>query len=307
MNQSDNQDDSSSNEFAISVGDDLLAEALNAVEKRLYSKQESEDGADSDVEIDIEFDLDGSVDFDNILGDESIDLDTDMEIPVSSNNHQTQALKQELENVKAQLKKALQAQASSKEAERDARDENRRTLLKQKRLIDANAQLNLDIQDLRDTQKQWEQMVSDLKADAANQSSERANQRNRLKRDVDEAKRAGTERVLKHLMVPLDHIELALKHVGDSAGEDPIISGFIAAIKEVKEALGKAGLSTVEALVGGEFNPEVHEAIARAHSKEVERSHILEVHRSGFMLDGKLYRPSQVTVSGGDDPDLLNE
>ena len=300
MKEKNNEEGTAGSEFSISIGDDLLAEALDAVEKRLYSKQEPSDGDEAEIEFDIEVELDGDAEFDNLLGGEAPE-------GLSEEGSKGEDLRGELANVKSQLVQARQEQKTATEAARDARDENRRSQLKQKRLIDTNAQLNLDIQDLRETLKRWELMVADLKSQATDQNAERANQRNRLKRDVDDAKRTSTERVLKHLMVPMDHIDLALKHLGTDDQGSAVISGFMAAIHELREGLGKAGLSAVEAEVGVEFNPELHEAIARTFSEDVPRSHIIEVHRRGFMLDGRLYRPSQVTVSGGADPELLNE
>ena len=306
MKENNNEDGNSGNEFSISIGDDLLAEALNAVEKRLYSKQELKDGEAPEIEFDIEVEVDDDSGFDNLLGGEPLEIFEELGelAPQSEDNS---ALRKELARLKSELAQARQEQKTSKEAARDARDENRRTQLKQKRLIDTNAQLNLDAQDLRDTLKHWEQMVAELKSQAADQNTERANQRNRLKREVDDAKRTSTEKVLKHLMVPMDHIDLALKHIGNSKQDNAVIDGFMAAIHELREGLGKAGLSAVEAEAGTEFNPELHEAIARIYSEDIPHSHIIEVHRRGFMLNGRLYRPSQVTVSGGQNPDLLDE
>ncbi len=306
MNESDNQDETEINEFSISIGDDILAEALNAVEKRLYTKPEPGEVEESEIEFDIEVDLEEGMEFDNLLGDETLDELLAANNTRGPSNNGDDALREEISGLRTELELAQQAQNTATEAARDARDESRRTMLKHKRLVDANAQLNLDVQDLRDTLKQWEKMVSDLKAQAENQNSERASHRNRLKRDVDDAKRTSTERILKHLMVPMDHIDLALKHLDDTT-DNVVIDGFLASVRELREGLEKAGLSVVDADPGMEFNPEVHEAIARIYSKDVPRSHIIEMHRRGFMLEGKLYRPSQVTVSGGEDPDLSNE
>jgi molecular chaperone GrpE len=105
----------------------------------------------------------------------------------------------------------------------------------------------------------------------------------------------------------MDHIELALKHFDSTDQDNAILDGFMTGIRELRVGFSKAGLSIIDASPGSEFNPELHEAIARVYSVDIPRTHIVEEHRRGFLLDGKLYRPSQVSVSGGDDPDLVDQ
>ena len=62
--------------------------------------------------------------------------------------------------------------------------------------------------------------------------------------------------------------------------------------------LRKFGLEQISA-VGEPFDPNLHEAIARVPWEGKPEGTVLDESRKGYLLNGRLLRPSQVTVAHG--------
>lgn len=90
----------------------------------------------------------------------------------------------------------------------------------------------------------------------------------------------------------LDSLDLALnmyKNEQDKAGIELITKQFMT-------ALGTLGVKEIEAN-GKEFDPKVHEAVAKEDSDEHESNQIIEVLRKGYTLNDKVLRPTMVKVA----------
>ena len=81
--------------------------------------------------------------------------------------------------------------------------------------------------------------------------------------------------------------------------KDTPIHGLKMSILELQKALKKIKLVKVKAKPGATFDPEIHEAIARAPHDKIKANQIIEVHRSGYTFEKRLLRAAQVSVSSG--------
>jgi len=281
-------------DFSINVGDDLLAEALQAVEKRLYSGEQGEEGhPKSSEEDDIEILIPGG--FEDIEIDTSeLDLDFDED---ESSDFENEAF----EGLKEQLRKALEQNAELESRTRDAKDEARRLALKVKRLSENNAQLKIDVRDGKVNLKTWQDMVADFKAAAQDNESNQSQLRAKHKRDLEDATSSGLAKSLKVLLTPIDHIEMSFKHLGEEIEKDTPLHGLKMSFEEFLKTLEKIKLVKVKADPGTRFDPENHEAIARVEDKNFNDNEITEVHRSGYRYGKRLLRAAQVTVCGRQD------
>lgn len=115
--------------------------------------------------------------------------------------------------------------------------------------------------------------------------------------------RANTD-LMEEILPVLDHQDLAFSSLTDEVKADPVVQGFKLVSDQLVTALGKFGLTPIDA-EGQDFDPNVHEAISHLPSADVEENHVIVQTRRGYMLANRLLRAAQVVVSSGapDEPD----
>ena len=69
-------------------------------------------------------------------------------------------------------------------------------------------------------------------------------------------------------------------------------------LKGLINTLEKAGLKEVEAM-GKPFDPNFHEAISQQPDDTVPPKHVIMEMQKGYLLNGRLIRPSMVVISQG--------
>ena len=110
------------------------------------------------------------------------------------------------------------------------------------------------------------------------------------------------------LLPALDSLEQALRHMPEYRKSEVGVSdgsfgekyqnwqtGVNGIVTQLDKALGELGVNKVEA-VGKKFDPHFHEAIREVESAEEDGTVVDEL-QTGFLLNGKLIRPSQVIIS----------
>ncbi len=101
------------------------------------------------------------------------------------------------------------------------------------------------------------------------------------------------ENIIKALLPTLDNFERAFK--ASKSHKDEFIKGIALVKKQLEDVLKKFGVTDIEAL-GKAYDPHFHEAIMRKDSDEPENT-VIEVMQKGYLLNGKLLRPTMVIVS----------
>lgn len=121
------------------------------------------------------------------------------------------------------------------------------------------------------------------------------NYKRRQEREREEMAKYAGQQVVANLLPVLDNFERALQVQN---AQDPVrfVEGIQMIQKQLNEVLTKANVEVVEA-VGQPFNPEFHEAIASEVNDEVEDETVLEEFQKGYIMHGRLIRPSIVKVS----------
>jgi len=120
------------------------------------------------------------------------------------------------------------------------------------------------------------------------------NYRKRQLREREEIVKRANENLLEDLLPFLDTFDIAL---ANGAADDPFVKGVRMAANQLHGILVKSGMAPVEA--SGEFDPNLHEALAHAPSDAVPEGGILQQTRRGWTLHGRLLRAAQVVVSSG--------
>lgn len=139
-----------------------------------------------------------------------------------------------------------------------------------------------------------EQMETVLRAKA-----EIENIRRRSAEDVQKAHKYGNERFLKELLPVIDSLERCLetKLEEDNATLKTIHEGVELTYQMFLQSLDKVGAEQINPL-HEDFNPELHEAMAREAAGEgVKSGSILKVFQRGYVLSGRLIRPALVVVA----------
>ncbi len=122
------------------------------------------------------------------------------------------------------------------------------------------------------------------------------NYRKRVEKEIGEAKRFENDRLLSDLLVVNDELELALAEAKES-GENPVfLQGVEMIHKRLQGLLSKEGVQRIQSL-GAKFTPDLHEAALRVPSDNEEGTVVEEI-RAGYLLKGRVLRPSIVKVAG---------
>ena len=87
-----------------------------------------------------------------------------------------------------------------------------------------------------------------------------------------------------------------MKVAKDGGKPDSLLGGVEMTLRKLLDILGKEGLTKIEA-VGKKFDPNLHEATEIVPAKDKEEGMIVAEIRPGYLLKGKVLRPSMVKVT----------
>lgn len=125
------------------------------------------------------------------------------------------------------------------------------------------------------------------------------NFKKRLERDKTESIRYANESLISELLPVIDNFELAIAAIYNKDNEEETRShdeGIKLILKQLKDVLSKFDLTDVPT-IGHPFDPAHHEAVLQKASDEHPPNTVVEEHRKGYKLKGKLVRPAMVVVS----------
>ena len=121
------------------------------------------------------------------------------------------------------------------------------------------------------------------------------NYRKRMERERKDEARRGAGRLLHELLPVLDALERALR-----SHEDPVYDEYRKGVeliyRHLWDTLAKHGLERIAAQ-DKQFDPHYHEAIDRVETSEYPDGALIEVVQEGYLLDGRVLRPSLVRVA----------
>ena len=126
------------------------------------------------------------------------------------------------------------------------------------------------------------------------------NYRKRVARDHAELVAQASSDVLKAMLPPMDHLEMAIESMAKNAGEeDPMLKGVRMVRDELLAAFDRFALKPIDTQVGAELDPNAEEALGILPMPGIEENRIAVVVRKGYTLHGKVLRAAQVMVGAG--------
>jgi molecular chaperone GrpE len=139
-----------------------------------------------------------------------------------------------------------------------------------------------------------ESRIADMRETMLRERAELDNQRKRLQRDVEQARRFANEKLLADLLPVLDNLERALA----VEGGDPatLRSGVELTLRELTRVADASGLKSAGA-VGEPFDPERHQAMSMVDGGAHGAGRVVSIMQKGYVLNDRLLRPALVSVS----------
>lgn len=133
-----------------------------------------------------------------------------------------------------------------------------------------------------------------LREESLRERAELDNQRKRLQRDVDLARKFANERLLGDLLPVIDSLEAGLNVAG--AEPNALREGMELTLRQLLKVASDNGLTAVDP-AGQPFNPEHHQAMSMVDSPDHAPGHVVQVYQKGWLLNERLLRPALVVVS----------
>ncbi|KAB7763441.1 nucleotide exchange factor GrpE [Xanthomonas maliensis] len=136
-----------------------------------------------------------------------------------------------------------------------------------------------------------------VKADALRERADLENQRKRIARDVENARKFANEKLLGELLPVFDSLDAGLTAAGSEPS--PLRDGLDLTYKQLLKVAADNGLTLLDP-VGQPFNPDQHQAISQAEAADVAPGHVVQVFQKGYLLNDRLLRPALVVVAKHD-------
>jgi molecular chaperone GrpE len=139
--------------------------------------------------------------------------------------------------------------------------------------------------------------LAQLREDTLRERADLQNQRKRLERERDMARKFANERLLGDLLPVIDSLEAGLNAAGGDASA--LREGMELTLRQLLKVTGDNGLVAIDP-VGQPFDPEHHQAMSTVDSADHAPGHVVQVYQKGWLLNERLLRPALVVVSKHD-------
>jgi molecular chaperone GrpE len=170
-------------------------------------------------------------------------------------------------------------------------------------LVDDEETINVD-NVTNDDAKKIEELETKLKESEEKYLRTHAdfeNIKKRLEREKYQAIDYASEKFAKDLLAVIDSLGMAIDAVDnntEASAEDLLTNlkeGVDLTLKQFLSMMEKNNVSMIE--TDGELDPNVHEAVMRVDSDDVESGHIVQVMQKGYKLKDRVLRAAMVSVA----------
>jgi molecular chaperone GrpE len=125
------------------------------------------------------------------------------------------------------------------------------------------------------------------------------NYRKRAARDKEDAIKYGNEKLIKDILPIMDSLDRALHQASEVSVRnnfEAFQQGLELIHSQILGCLERHGVAKIAAK-GEEFDPDRHQALMQVETPEMEGNRVVDEYESGYTLNGRLLRPSKVSVS----------
>ena len=151
-----------------------------------------------------------------------------------------------------------------------------------------------DADELSQKLSEYENKLGEMRDLLMRERAEIENQRKRLARDVEQARKFANERLLGDLLPVCDSLERGL--AADTADAGALREGMDLTLKALTKVAESNGLKAIEPL-GQPFNPELHQAMSMVDAPGAAANTVVAVLQKGYVLNDRLLRPALVAIA----------
>lgn len=141
---------------------------------------------------------------------------------------------------------------------------------------------------------EYENKIGEMRDVLLRERAEIENQRKRLQRDLEQARKFANERLLGDLLPVFDGLEHGL--LADTNDTAALREGMDLTLKALLKVGEGNGLKAIDP-TGQPFNPELHQAMTMVEAPGMAPNTVVSVMQKGYMLNERLLRPALVTIS----------
>ncbi len=159
----------------------------------------------------------------------------------------------------------------------------------------ANADaVDIDVDQLSQKLTEYENKLGEMRDVLLRERAEIENQRKRLQRDLEQARKFANERLLGDLLPVCDSLERGL--AVDNADVAALREGMDLTLKALLKVAEANGLKPIDPL-GQPFDPERHQAMTMVAAPGKAPNTVVAVMQKGYALNDRLLRPALVAIA----------
>ncbi|MDE1884390.1 MAG: nucleotide exchange factor GrpE [Xanthomonadaceae bacterium] len=141
---------------------------------------------------------------------------------------------------------------------------------------------------------EYETKLGEMRDLLLRERAEIENQRKRLQRDLEQARKFANERLLGDLLPVCDGLERGL--TVETADVKALRAGMDLTLKALLKVAENNGLKQIDPL-GQPFDPELHQAVSMVDAPQAAANTVVSVMQKGYVLNERLLRPALVMVA----------
>ena len=151
-----------------------------------------------------------------------------------------------------------------------------------------------DAEELGSKLAEYENKLGEMRDVLLRERAEIENQRKRLQRDLEQARKFANEKLLGELLPVFDNLERGL--TVSNADTAALREGMDLTLKALLKVAEGNGLKAIDPL-GQPFNPELHQAMSMVDAPGTAPNTVVAVMQKGYVLNERLLRPALVSIA----------
>lgn len=144
-----------------------------------------------------------------------------------------------------------------------------------------------DIEKLKAELEDWKQSYLRKQADFQNFSK-------RKEKELDELRKFSSEKIITKFLGSLDNLERAIEASYETKDFEALVKGVEMITRALKDIMASEGVEEIKA--EGKYDPQYHHAVSVENDENFEEDEIVKVLQKGYIMKGKVIRPTMVTV-----------
>jgi molecular chaperone GrpE len=152
------------------------------------------------------------------------------------------------------------------------------------------------VEELNRTLEEKEEMIKTLQEKQLYLQADFDNFKKLKIKEKQDTLKFGNEVLIRELLPVLDNLERALDHASKTEDFKGIHEGVKIVLNEFLKVLERSGIEKVDA-IGKKFDPNFHEAFMQEEKDDIDADTVVSEMQKGYILNGRLLRPSMVTIS----------